>query len=182
MPLYDFLETAAYYPPDEPFTATTAASTTQHAYSAGEAGAAATAVATPASASDGVPYATATPYAETLPTAGAAAGGATAFAPPHLPPEVPKTAKPDPSTGGGGDGWAVPLESREASDLKLAMTGPDGSGRLTGAQAAEALRTGTGAGSEDLRAVWELSDLDRDGMLDRDEVGVAVPLALGGTL
>lgn len=166
VPLYDFLETAAYYPPDEPFT-----TTTQHSYSTGAtagATAAATAVATPASASDGVPYATATPYAETLPTAAQGGGAAAAvFASPNLPPEVPRMAKPDSSAS---DGWAVPLESREASDLKLAMTGPDASGRLTGAQAAEALRAGTGAGAEDLRAVWELSDMDRDGMLDRDEV------------
>eukprot|EP00752_Nemacystus_decipiens_P006700 g6023.t1 len=167
VPLYDFLETAAYYPPDEPFTTTTT-TTTQHNYSAG-----ATAVATPTSASDGVPYATATPYAEALPTA-AQGGGAAGSAPPNLPPEVPRMAKPDSSAS---DGWAIPLESREASDLKLAMTGPDASGRLTGAQAAEALRAGTGAGAEDLRAVWELSDIDRDGMLDRDEFAVAWYLA-----
>lgn len=174
VPLYDFLETAAYYPPDDPFTTTTTTTTTaKHNSAGGATGAIATAVATPTSASDGVPYATATPYAATLPTAAQGAGAA-AFAPPHLPPEAPSMAKPDPSAS---DGWAVPLESREASDLKLAMTGPDAMGRLTGAQAAEALRAGTGAGPEDLRAVWELSDMDRDGMLDRDEVGVALPLA-----
>lgn len=173
VPLYDFLETAAYYPPEEPGTTTATTTTTQHNYSAGAAaGAAATAIATPTTtAADGVPYATATPYAEALPTA-AGGGGAAAFTPPHLPPEVPRMAKPDPaaSSSGGGGGWAVPLESQEASDLKLAMAGPDAGGRLTGAQAGEALRAGTGAGSDDLRAVWELSDIDRDGMLDRDEV------------
>lgn len=179
VPLYDFLETAAYYPPDEPVTTATNATktTTQHSYPAGAAGAAATAVATPAAAAtaDGVPYATATPYAEALPTA-AGRSAAAPFTPPHLPPEVPRMAKPDSAasgSGGSGGDWAVPLESQEASDLKLAMTGPDASGRLTGAQAAEALRTGTGAAPEDLRAVWELSDIDRDGMLDRDEVRTA---------
>lgn len=163
-PMYDFLETAAYYPPEAaPVTGATAAG-------GGAAAAAAAAGATTTA------YATATPYAEALPAAAAAGGGggggagaATAFASP-LPPEVPVMAKPDPSARGRGDGWAVPTESREASDLKLAMAGPDANGRLTGAQAAEALRTGTGAGSEDLRAVWELSDIDKDGMLDREEV------------
>ncbi|CAN0522482.1 unnamed protein product, partial [Laminaria digitata] len=36
---------------------------------------------------------------------------------------------------------------------------------------------GTGATSDDLRAVWELSDIDKDGMLDRDEFAVAWYLA-----
>ncbi|CAN0023662.1 unnamed protein product [Hapterophycus canaliculatus] len=152
VPLYDFLETASYYPPEAPSTTTsnTASANAQHNYS--DAGAA-TAVATPMSSTatdNGVPYATATPYAETLPP----------------PPVAPMMAKPDPANGG----WAIPAESQSASDLKMAMVGPDPSGRLTGPQAAEALRSGTGAGSADLRAVWELSDIDRDGMLDRDEV------------
>lgn len=147
VPLYDFLETASYYPPEAPVTSSdpTAASS-QH-----------TAVATPAAttATTGVPVAAA--YAEALPpAAGAKDAGVTSAGP--LPP------RPD------ADGWAVPLESRDASDLKMAMTGPSAAGKLTGEQAAEALRTGTGAGQEDLRAVWELSDIDRDGMLDRDEV------------
>lgn len=169
VPLYDFLETAAYYPPEAPVT--TATSAQHNNYSAGGAtveAAAAAATTTPA-------YATATPYAEALPAARGGGGSgrvATAFA--SLPPEVPIMAKPDPSVRGKGDGWAVPTESREASDLKLAMAGPDANGRLTGAQAAEALKTGTGAGSEDLRAVWELSDIDKDGMLDREEVRIAV--------
>lgn len=162
-PLYDFLETAAYYPPEAPVTTATAAGGTA-ATSAAAAGATTTA------------YATATPYAEAMPTAaagGGSGGAATAFASP-LPPEVPVMAKPDPSATGQGDGWAVPTESRDASDLKLAMAGPDANGRLTGVQAAEALRTGTGAGSEDLRAVWELSDIDKDGMLDREEVRIVL--------
>lgn len=62
------------------------------------------------------------------------------------------------------------MESREASDLKLAMAGPDASGRLSAGKAADALREGTQASAEDLRAVWELADIDHDGMLDREEV------------
>ena len=68
------------------------------------------------------------------------------------------------------DGWAIPVDSREASDMKFAMTGPDASGRLEARKAAEVLRSNTGALLDDLRAVWELSDMDKDGMLDHDEV------------
>lgn len=132
LPLYDFLETATYYPPE-----VTAVGTTEEAV-----------------ASPPVPYATATPYASSV-------------TPPH-PPAVAPLAKPDPAS----DGWSVPVESREASDVKLAMAGPDSYGRLPASKAAEALREGTGATSDDLRAVWELSDIDKDGMLDREEVGV----------
>ncbi|CBN77899.1 similar to intersectin 2 [Ectocarpus siliculosus] len=156
VPLYDFLETAMYYPPEAPVTSSdpTAASA-QH-----------TAVATPAAttATTGVPVAAA--YAEALPPAAGTKGVGVPSAGP-LPP------KPD-STGYG---WAVPPESRDASDLKMAMAGPSAAGKLTGEQAAVALRTGTGAGQEDLRAVWALSDIDQDGMLDRDEFAVAWYLA-----
>ncbi|CAN0088610.1 unnamed protein product [Ectocarpus fasciculatus] len=159
VPLYDFLETASYYPPEAPVTSsdpTSAVASAQHT----------AVVATPAAttATTGVPVAAA--YAEALPPAAGTKGARFLSAGP-LPP------KPD----SAGDGWAVPPESRDASDLKMAMTGPSAAGKLTGEQAAEALRTGTGAGQEDLRAVWELSDIDRDGMLDRDEFAVAWYLA-----
>ena len=54
--------------------------------------------------------------------------------------------------------------------MKFAMTGPDASGRLEARKAAEVLRSDTGASSDDLRAIWELSDIDKNGMLDHDEV------------
>lgn len=154
LPLYDFLETVTYYPPGEPVSD-----------SAGGAAAAApapAATATPAAyTSNEVPYATATPYAQPMDPAGASL-------PLPQPPHEPARAS---------DGWAVPVESREASDVKLAMSGPDSYGRLVAAKAAAALREGTGATSDDLRAVWELSDIDKDGMLDRDEFALAWYLA-----
>lgn len=156
LPLYDFLETVTYYPPGEPVSD-----------SAGGAAAAApapAATATPAAyTSNEVPYATATPYAQPMDPAGASL-------PLPQPPHEPARAS---------DGWAVPVESREASDVKLAMSGPDSYGRLVAAKAAAALREGTGATSDDLRAVWELSDIDKDGMLDRDEVGANRGVGVG---
>ena len=113
LPLYDFLETASYYPPDDPASA---AATAPAAYTSNE-----------------VPCATATPYAQPVDSAGAA------LPLPQPPSEPSHTREPV------SDGWAVPLGSREASDVKLAMSGPDSYGRLVAAKAAEVLREGTGA-------------------------------------
>ena len=158
LPLYDFLETASCYPPD-PETATAGAgganSSTPGGYPSSE-----------------VPCATATPYAESID----AAGGAMPL--PQPPPPEPAHAKQ--RELGTSDGWAVPMESRETSDVKLAMSGPDTYGRLAAAKAAEALRQGTGASSDDLRAIWELSDIDKDGMLDREEVRACAGVEIGG--
>lgn len=151
LPMYDFLETTTFYPP-EPEDA---------AGSGSERTTSATAIASPAAPGaagiQGFPVATATPYVETV-------GGA-----------FPATAPPDAATtkisyNPGGDGWLVPIPSRETSDVKMAMAGPDTSGKLTAAAVAEVLKTGTGASTEDLRTVWELSDIDEDGKLDREEV------------
>ena len=165
LPLYDFLETVIYYPPDAPVSdeATAAAAGGVHHN-------ASAAVATPAAyTSNEVPCATATPYAQPADPAGASL-------PLPLPPHEPPHTKREPAAS---DGWAVPVDSREASDVKLAMSGPDSYGRLVAGKAAEALREGTGATSDDLRAVWELSDIDKDGMLDRDEVGARRGVGVG---
>lgn len=160
LPLYDFLETVSYYPPDAPVSGAATAAAASAA--GGVHQNASAAVATPAAyTSNEVPYATATPYAQPADPAGASL-------PLPQPPNEPSHTKREPAAS---DGWAVPMDSREASDVKLAMSGPDSYGRLVAGKAAEALREGTGATSDDLRAVWELSDIDKDGMLDRDEVG-----------
>lgn len=151
LPLYDFLETTTFYPPEPEDTAGNVSK------SATSATAIASPVAPGAAGAQGIPVATATPYAETV-------GGTF---PPAAPPDA-VTQKM--SHDAGGDGWRVPIPSRETSDINMAMAGPDGNGKLAAAAAAEALRTGTGASTEDLRAVWELSDIDRDGRLDREEV------------
>lgn len=146
LPLYDFLETTTYYPPEPEDSSGQLAMST-----AAPAGAAYSA--------QNVPYAEATPYAQAI------GGGA-------FPPPAPTNAAAEKLNreAGAGDGWGVPMSSREASDLKLAMAGPDADGKLAAAAAAEVLRSGTGAMTADLRAVWELSDIDKDGKLDRDEV------------
>lgn len=141
LPIYDFLETALYYPPEIPPENTVPSSAAASGY---------TASATPAvsGASRDMPVTTATPVAATMPEAPAATQ----------------------AYQEASDDWAVPIWSREASDTELAMAGPDKDGRLSASAAAETLRSGTGAQTDDLRAVWELSDLDKDGKLDRDEV------------
>ncbi|CAM9829316.1 unnamed protein product [Ascophyllum nodosum] len=141
VPIYDFLETALYYPPDPNATSETTG------------------------ASSSIPYATATPYTETV---------AEASVVDRPPPTNPQTEKFDPVKN---DGWAIPADLRESSDMKFAMTGPDASGRLEARKAAEVLRSDTGASSDDLRAIWELSDIDKNGMLDHDEFTLAWYLA-----
>ena len=59
----------------------------------------------------------------------------------------------------------------------------DGLGSLSASTVRDALLP-LGLPREDLRQIWELSDMDRDGRLDRDEYAVAlhlVTLALEGT-
>lgn len=153
LPLYDFLETTTFYPPDPEDTQQGGGTLTS-----------ANAAAVPAAPSNttGIPTATATPIAETV------SGGAAAF-----PPTAPMDAaarKMNSNAAAAGDGWGVPIASRDNSDMKMAMAGPDGDGKLAAASVAEVLRTGTGASTDDLRAIWELSDIDKDGKLDRDEV------------
>lgn len=140
LPLYGFLETTTYYPPEIPEIETS--------------GTPATAASGPAVPIEDVPYATATPYAAAV----------------HGNSSVPATTAASQAPREVDDGWVVPLWSREASDTQLAMAGPDKDGRLPAAAAAEALRKGTGAETVDLRAIWELADIDKDGKLDRDEV------------
>ncbi|CAN0429589.1 unnamed protein product, partial [Discosporangium mesarthrocarpum] len=72
--------------------------------------------------------------------------------------------------------WRVTLQSREESDVQLALHGPDSLGRLPPTGARSAL-LGTGAGEESLRRIWELSDVDKDGFLDREEFALAWFLA-----
>ncbi|CAN0469662.1 unnamed protein product [Ascophyllum nodosum] len=155
IPIYDFLETALYYPPDPNATSGTAGAATSMPCATSETAGAATSM----------PCATATPYTETV---------AEASVVDRPPPTVPQTAKFDPVTS---DGWAIPADLREASDKKFAKTGPDASGRLKARKAAEVLRSDTGASSDDLRAIWELSDIDKNGMLDHDEFTLAWYLA-----
>ncbi|CAM9520567.1 unnamed protein product [Choristocarpus tenellus] len=68
--------------------------------------------------------------------------------------------------------WGVSLESMEESDTQMAVHGPDSLGRLSPQGAKQALLA-TGAGEADLRRIWELSDIDKDGFLDRDEFALA---------
>lgn len=135
VPIYNFLETTTYYPPELPAEGATAV--------------AAPAAPASSSASRGAVQAQAMPMATAVPASS-----------PSAPPS---------------DGWSVPVWSRETSDMKLAMAGPDRDGFLVAGAVAEALRSGTGANTTDLRAIWELSDIDKDGKLDREEVGRLAP-------
>lgn len=73
----------------------------------------------------------------------------------------------------GGAAWAVAPFKPEYDNM-FDQCGPT-NGSLAPAQVKEALNT-TGLPRETLRQVWELSDIDKDGRLDRDEFAVSLYL------
>mmetsp|Transcript_25233 Transcript_25233/g.58672 ORF Transcript_25233/g.58672 Transcript_25233/m.58672 type:complete len:328 (+) Transcript_25233:187-1170(+) len=70
-------------------------------------------------------------------------------------------------------GWSV-TPYKDEFETFFWNQGPE-RGKLSPAKVKDALMT-TGLPKEVLRSVWELSDLDKDGMLDMDEFSVAVYL------
>jgi EH domain-containing protein 1 len=93
-------------------------------------------------------------------------------------PENPFAAAASPNPfggGGGGGGWALQQFKAEFDSIFQSL-GPDGSGKIDGGKAMAPLQS-TGAQGGDLASIWELSDIDKDGLLDADEFAVAMYLS-----
>ncbi|XP_063747165.1 epidermal growth factor receptor substrate 15 isoform X1 [Eleginops maclovinus] len=91
------------------------------------------------------------------------------------PPKFHDTSSPQLAVGAGGDlAWVVKPEEKMKFDSIFESLGPTG-GILTGDKVKPVLLNSK-LPVDILGRVWELSDIDRDGMLDRDEFSVAMYL------
>lgn len=100
----------------------------------------------------------------------AAGGAAAAESNPFLDNDTSAAEAP---ASAASSGWAVTPYKDEFEQF-FWNQGPD-RGKLSPAKVKDALLT-TGLPKEVLRSVWELSDIDKDGMLDMDEFSVAMYL------
>jgi hypothetical protein len=105
-------------------------------------------------------------------------GITTPVIPTPTPPVInPTPVSVNPSLSPSGDVWAVTAEEKSKYASIFAANDTDNDGFISGGEAASFFAK-SGALTEVLRAVWNLSDIDRDGQLTLNEFMVAMHLTV----